>query len=84
LGPKPALISGSILLLAGALLQIVLPDIGFSLVTQSAERVTGVDQAILLLVDTITRSVGVLVTPLGTALFGAGLVMAFIERRSPG
>lgn len=80
--PRIVLILGGVLLLFGAILQIVLPNIGYSVVNSSADAAAGVDQGILLLFDTVTRVVSVLVTPMGTALFGAGIVMSYLQLKA--
>ena len=75
--PRTAFIVGVVLTALGAVLQLALPALGYSIATAS-ESALGMDQDILLGFDFAVRAIGLVVAPLGTVLIGAGLVMAHI------
>ncbi|WP_155806788.1 hypothetical protein [Leifsonia xyli] len=75
--PKAILVCGIAFLLVGAVLQLFLPNIGFAVANSTADAATGVDQGILLAFETVGRVLGVLVTPIGAAFLGAGIVLSY-------
>jgi len=79
LRPKVVLWWGIGLTLAGVLWAIVVPGVGYAIVAQPSSA-TGVDQGLLVLLDLIVRVVGQVLTPLGVALIGASVVMAYVGR----
>jgi hypothetical protein len=77
--PRTILVTGVVLTIVGAVLQLVLPALGYS-IANASESALGMDQDILLAFDFAVRAIGLIVTPLGTALIGAGIVMAHGDR----
>lgn len=77
--PKTAFFLGVVLAATGAVLQLVLPALGYS-IAEASSTALGMDQDILLGFDFAVRAIGLIVTPLGTVLIGAGLVMAHCNR----
>lgn len=77
--PKAILVLGIVLACAGAVLQLVLPALGFSIAAASTTAL-GMDQDILLGVDFAVRAVGLIIAPLGSVLIGAGIVMGHVTR----
>ena len=65
--------------LAGVLLTLLMPQLSYSLLPEPSSA-TGVDQGLLLLLSLVIRIVGDLLTPLGVALIGASIVMAYVGR----
>jgi len=79
LRPKVVLWWGVGLALAGVLLTLLMPQLSYSLLPEPSSA-TGVDQGLLLLLSLVIRIVGDLLTPLGVALIGASIVMAYVGR----
>ncbi|MDN4598605.1 hypothetical protein [Leifsonia virtsii] len=79
LRPKVVLWWGIGLALAGVLLTLLLPQLSYSLMPDPSSA-TGVDQGFLVLLSLVIRIVGDLLTPLGVALIGASVVMAYVGR----
>lgn len=79
LRPKVVLWWGIGLTLAGALLTILVPQIGYAAVVQVNYGPTRVDQALLLVLDLVVRILGQVLAPLGVALIGAAVVMAYVR-----
>lgn len=79
LRPKVVLWWGVGLALAGVLVALLLPQLAYSAIPAPSSA-TGVDQGLLVLLDLVIRIVSDLLTPLGVALIGASLVMAYIGR----
>lgn len=79
LRPKVVLWWGIGLTLAGVLMTLLLPQLAYTAIQQPSTA-TGVDQGILLLLDLVVRVIGQVMTPLGVALIGASVVMAFVGR----
>jgi hypothetical protein len=82
LRPKTVLWWGVGLTLGGMLLTLLLPPIGYSLAGLSSGA-SGVDQGLLGGLDLVVRLIGQVVPPLGVALIGASVVMAFVAQRLP-
>jgi hypothetical protein len=80
LRPKVVLWWGIVLTVAGALLTILIPQIGYPAVVQVDYRALGVDQDLLVLLDLIVRIVGQVLTPLGVVLIGGAIVMTYVAR----
>lgn len=80
LRPKVVLWWGVGLALAGVLLTILVPQLGYAVVVQPDHSGSGVDQALLVLLDLVVRIIGQVLTPLGIALIGASVVMAYVGR----
>ncbi|WP_158865271.1 hypothetical protein [Leifsonia sp. AG29] len=68
------------LLLVGVLVELFLPPLSFGIMAVGSTG-TQVDQGLLALLDSALRVAASLLTPVGTALLGAGVVMAYLERR---
>ena len=83
LRPKVVLWWGIGLTLAGVLLTMLVPQIGFAPVLQVEYSETGVDRALLVLVELVVRVVNQVLMPLGIALIGASVVMAYLRRPVP-
>lgn len=79
LRPKVVLWWGVALTLAGVLLTILVPQLGYAVVVQP-DSATGVDQGLLVVLDLVVRIIGQVLTPLGVALIGASVVMAYVGR----
>lgn len=79
LRPKVVLWWGVGLALAGVLLTLLMPQLSYSLLPEPSSA-TGVDQGLLILLSLVIRIVGDLLTPLGVALIGASIVMAYVGR----
>lgn len=79
LRPKVVLWWGITLTVAGVLLAMLLPQLAYTAVQQPSPA-TGVDQALLALLDLVVRVIGQVMTPLGVALIGASVVMAYVGR----
>lgn len=79
LRPKVVLWWGIALTVAGALLTILVPQIGIAAVVQPGSDVN-VDQGVLTVLDVVVRIIGQVVAPLGVALIGASLVMTYVGR----
>lgn len=79
LRPKVVLWWGIALTVAGVLLVMMLPQLAYTAVQQPSAA-TGVDQALLALLDLVARVIAQVVTPLGVALIGASVVMAYVGR----
>ncbi|MEN2742120.1 hypothetical protein ABCS02_30425 [Microbacterium sp. X-17] len=79
LRPKVVLWWGIALTVAGALLTILIPQIGIAAIVQPGSDVN-VDQGILTVLEVVVRIIGQLVAPLGVALIGASLVMTYVGR----
>jgi hypothetical protein len=69
------------LLLVGVLVELFLPPLTFGIMGVGSAGTTQVDQGLLTLLDGVLRVAVSLLTPVGTALLGAGVVMAYLERR---
>lgn len=80
LRPKVVLWWGVGLTLAGVLLTILVPQIGYAAIVQQDYSTPNVDQAVLVLLDLVVRIIGQVLTPLGVALIGASIVMAYVGR----
>ncbi|MFP3464619.1 hypothetical protein [Leifsonia sp. SIMBA_070] len=79
LRPKVVLWWGIALTLAGLLLTTLLPQLGYALTLQH-DASTGVDQGFLVGIDLVVRLIAQVVPPLGIALIGASVVMAYVRR----
>ena len=79
LRPKVVLWWGIALTVAGALLTVPIPQIGIAAVVQPGSDVN-VDQGLLTVLEVVVRIIGQVVAPLGVALIGASLVMAYVGR----
>lgn len=79
LRPRVVLWWGIGLALAGVLLTLLLPQLSYSLMPDPSSA-TGVDQGLLVLLSLVIRIVGDLLTPLGVALIGASVAMAYVAR----
>lgn len=82
LRPKVVLWWGIGLTVAGVLVTLLLPQLAYT-AAQQPSAATGVDQALLTLVDLVIRVVGQVLSPLGVALIGASVVMAYVGARPP-
>ncbi|WP_374010380.1 hypothetical protein [Leifsonia sp. LS-T14] len=80
LRPKVVLWWGIGLTLAGVLLTILVPQIGYAAIVQQDYSAPNVDQALLVLLDLVVRIIGQVLIPLGVALIGASVVMAHVSR----
>ncbi|CAM5322172.1 hypothetical protein [Leifsonia shinshuensis] len=67
------------LTLGGVLLTIAIPQLGYTVVVQPGSA-NGVDQALLTLIDLAVRAIAQVISPLGVALIGAAVVMAYVDR----
>jgi hypothetical protein len=83
LRPKVVLWWGIGLTLAGVLLTMVAPQIGYAPFVQTSYSAAGVDRALLVLVELVVRIVNQVLIPLGVALIGAAVVMAYVRRPAP-
>jgi type IV secretory pathway VirB2 component (pilin) len=79
LRPKVVLWWGIALTVGGVLLAILLPQLAYT-AAQQPSAATGVDQALLTLLDLVVRVIAQVMTPLGVALIGASVVMAYVGR----
>ncbi|MFE4951359.1 hypothetical protein ACFQ9V_14765 [Leifsonia sp. NPDC056665] len=79
LRPRVVLWWGIALTVAGVLLAMLMPQLAYTAVQQPSAA-TGVDQALLALLDLVVRVIGEVMTPLGVALIGASVVMAYVGR----
>ncbi|MGH1522724.1 hypothetical protein ACRAWC_00990 [Leifsonia sp. L25] len=79
LRPKVVLWWGIALTVAGALLTILIPQIGIAAVVQPGSDVN-VDQGVLTVLEVIVRIIGQVVAPLGVAFIAASLVMTRVGR----
>jgi hypothetical protein len=79
LQPRAVLWWGILATLAGAVLVVSLPSIGFGIVS-GASGGPGVDQGILVALDVVVRLLNAIVIPLGVALIGASVVMTYLRR----
>ncbi|WP_434317528.1 hypothetical protein [Leifsonia sp. P73] len=79
LRPKVVLWWGIVLTVAGVLFTLLLPQLAYTAVQQPSAA-TSVDQSLLALLDLVVRVIGQVMTPLGVALIGAAIVMAYVGR----
>ena len=79
LRPKVVLWWGIALTVGGVLLAMLLPQLAYT-AAQQPSAATGVDQALLTLLDLVVRVIAQVMTPLGVALIGASVVMAYVGR----
>lgn len=79
LRPKVVLWWGIALTVGGVLLAMLLPQLAYT-AAQQPSAATGVDQALLTLFDLVVRVIAQVMTPLGVALIGASVVMAYVGR----
>ncbi|WP_241702029.1 hypothetical protein [Leifsonia shinshuensis] len=77
LRPKVVLWWGIGLTLAGVLVTLLLPQLAYTAAMQPSAA-TRVDQALLTVLDLVIRVVGQVLSPLGVALIGASVVMAYV------
>lgn len=82
LRPKVVLWWGIGLTVAGALVTLLLPQLAYTVALQPGTA-TGVDQALLTLVNLAIQVVGQVLSPLGVALIAASVVMAYVGARLP-
>lgn len=80
LRPRVVLWVGIALTVAGVLVTLLLPQLAYTALQQPTAA-TGVDQGLLVLLDLIVRVVGEVLAPLGVALIGASVVMAYVDSR---
>ena len=78
LRPKVVLWWGIGLALAGMLLEVLVPGLSVDLL--NAQPRATVDQGLLVLLDVCTRVITQAIAPLGVALIGASVVMAYVGR----
>ena len=79
LRPKVVLWWGIALTVAGLLLAMLMPQLAYTAVQQPSAA-SGVDQALLTLLDLVVRVIGQVMAPLGVALIGAAVVMQYVGR----
>lgn len=82
LRPKVVLWWGIGLTVAGALVTLLLPQLAYPVALQPGTA-TGVDQALLTLVNLVIQVVGQVLSPLGVALIAVSVVMAYVGARLP-
>ena len=83
LRPKVVLWWGIGLTLAGVLLTIVAPQIGYTSFAAVNYSAVGVDRALLALLLLVVRIIDQVLIPLGVALIGSSVVMAYLRPASP-
>lgn len=82
LRPKVVLWWGIVLTIGGMLLTTFLPVLGYA-VTGTYNTSSGVDQGMLTSLQFVLQLIGQVVPPLGVALIGASVVMAYVARLLP-
>jgi len=78
LRPKVVLWWGIGLAIGGLLLAILVPNLSYTLLDMQGGAT--VDQGLMLLLDVCTRIIMQAIAPLGIALIGASVVMAYVGR----
>ncbi|MEY9850619.1 type IV secretory pathway VirB2 component (pilin) [Leifsonia sp. EB41] len=79
LRPKVVLWWGIALTVAGVVFTLLLPQLAYT-AAQQPSAATGVDQALIALLDLVVRVIGQVLAPLGVVLIGAAIVMTYVGR----
>ncbi|WP_431277394.1 hypothetical protein [Leifsonia poae] len=79
LRPKVVLWWGIGLTVGGVGLAVLLPYVGYSLVSQTSVS-NGLDQGLLVLLNMFVQLISQVLPPLGVALIGASVVMTYVGR----
>ncbi len=80
LRPKVVLWWGIGLTVAGVLSTDLLPQLGYAIAFQPSAA-NGVDQGLMTLLALVVRIIEQIVAPIGVVLIGAGVMMAYVDRR---